>query len=195
LGSDIKHLLLAARQIAGLQPPALLEQRKERVDLLDAVAHQPGVAARVAAGDQVFLDGEIGEHPAAFEHLNDAALDHLVRRQVVEPVAVELDAALGHPAAFGAEDARHRLQGGGLAGAVGAEQRRDASVLGAQGHAPQHQDDAVVDDLDIVECEHGDLAANRPAPRRRRPDRADFTPPRRPPWRGRPDSRGTSRFP
>src|SRR5262249_26977410 len=126
---DHHHLLLAAGEIAGLQPPALLETRENLVHPLDAVAHLFAVAAAVAAGDEVFLDRQVREYAPAFEHLDDAAAHDLMRRQLIEPLAIELDRALGDPPALGAENAGNRLQGRGLAGAVGAEQRRDAALL------------------------------------------------------------------
>ena len=64
------------------------------------------IAAAVRAGDQVFLDRQVLEDPAALEHLHDAALDDIVRRQPVEPLAVELDGALGDLAALGCATGR-----------------------------------------------------------------------------------------
>src|SRR5262249_1564938 len=130
--ADHHHLLLAAREIARLKTPALLEPRKYVVDALDAVTDKLGFAADMPAGNQVLLDREIGEHVPAFEHLDDAALDDLVGRQLIEPLAVELDRALGDAAAFGAEDAGNGLERRRLAGAVRAQERGDTPGLRAQ---------------------------------------------------------------
>ena len=65
--------------------------------------------------------------------------------------AIEYDRALGDLAALGVQQVGDRLQRGGLAGAVGAEQRHDAALRHRQRHALEHQDDVVVDHLDIVE--------------------------------------------
>ncbi len=108
----------------------------------------------MGACDQIVLDRQILEDAATFEHLHDAALDDLVRRQAVEPFAVELDIALGDLAALGVQQPRDRLQGRRLAGAVGAEKGGDMPLLGGQRYALQHQNRAVVDDFDVVEREH-----------------------------------------
>src|SRR5215475_13860186 len=78
---DHHHLLLAAREIAGLQPPALLESREHVVNALDPLAHLFAVAAAVPAGYQILLDREIGKDAPAFEHLDDAAAHDLMGRQ------------------------------------------------------------------------------------------------------------------
>ena len=125
----------------------------------------PGAAeilAGMGAGDQVFLDRQILEDPPALEYLGDAALDDIVRRQPVDPLPVEFDRALGDLAALGAQQAGYRLQGRRLAGAVGAEEGGDASLLGTQRHAFQHQDHAVIDDLDVVERQHRATARRDP---------------------------------
>ena len=69
--------------------------------------------------------------------------------------AVEHDRALGDLAALGVQQVGDRLQRRGLAGAVGAEQRDDAAPRHVERHALQHEDDVVVDDLDVVEREDG----------------------------------------
>ena len=108
----------------------------------------------MAADHQVFLDRQVLEHAAALEHLGDAAHDDVVRRQMVQPLAAELDRALGDLAAFRVQQPGDRLQRGGLARAVGAEQRGDLPLTGGERDALQHQDHAVVDDLDVVQRQH-----------------------------------------
>src|SRR5262249_59367079 len=119
--------------------------------------------------------------------------------------AVELDRALGDLAALGAQQARDRLERGGLAGAVGAEQRRDPALADVERHALEDEDHAVVDDLDVVEAQHAGSSINRrasagraPAPRRpaartttinRRASAGGGPPPRRPSARPPPSSR------
>ena len=63
----------------------------------------------------------------------------------------ELDRALGHVAALGAEQTGDGLERGGLAGAVGPEEGDDAPLGDAQRDALQHEDHVVVDDLDVVD--------------------------------------------
>ena len=110
--------------------PPLLQNREAAVDLVHAGADLGLVAAAVGAGDQVFLDGQVLEDPPALEHLGDAALHHIIGLQTVEPLTIQLDAALGHLAPLSVEQPRDRLQGGRLAGAVGAEKGGDVPLLG-----------------------------------------------------------------
>ena len=67
--------------------------------------------------------------------------------------AGEFDAALGDVAAFRAQQVGDRLERRGLAGAVGAEKSDDAPLGNRQRHATQHQDDVIVDHLDVVDRE------------------------------------------
>src|SRR5207237_1666485 len=97
---------------------------------------------------------EMLEHPAPFEHLHDAALYDLVRRQPVDPRAAELDRALRDLAALGAQEPGDRLERRRLAGPVGAEQGRDAALADVERHALEDEDDAVVDDLGVIEEQH-----------------------------------------
>src|SRR5262249_13120645 len=88
---DHHHLLLAAREIAGLQPPALLEAREHVVDAIDAVADELAVGAGMPARGQILLDRKVRECARPCEPLDDAPAHHVVRRQLVEPLAVKLD--------------------------------------------------------------------------------------------------------
>jgi hypothetical protein len=92
----------------------------------------------------------MAEAVAALHHLDAAALHQIVRRQPVDALALELDAALGDIAAFGAHQVGDRFQRGRLAGAVGPQQRDDAALRDLERHALQHQDDVIVDDLDVL---------------------------------------------
>src|SRR6266481_7330331 len=179
-----QHLLLTARKIARGLVAAFLQRRKDVVDAADAFADDSKIAAGVATGNQIVLDRQILENPPSFEHLGHSAFDDGVGRQAVEPLAVELDRTLGDLPALGAQQPRYGLQGRRLAGPVGAEQGGDAALLGEQRDTLKHQDDAVIDNFDVVEREH---------PIRREPN------PTTRPWRlsGRraPDSRGTIRSP
>ena len=59
--------------------------------------------------------------------------------------------ALGDVAALGLDEVGDRLQRRRLAGAVGAQQRDDATLPHFQRHALEHQNDVVVDDLDVLD--------------------------------------------
>ena len=133
---------------------ALLQRWEDVIDPTDAFPHPREVAARMRAGNQVLFDRQVLEYPPPLEHLGHAAPDDIVRRQPVEPLAIQLDRALCHLAAFAAKKPGYRLQGRRLAGAIGAKQSGDTALLSKQRDAPQHEDHAVIDDLDIVEREH-----------------------------------------
>ena len=60
-----------------------------------------------------------------------------------------MDVALGDLAALGAQQVGDRLQRRRLAGAVGAQQGHDAALRHRQRHALQHEDDVIVDHLDV----------------------------------------------
>jgi hypothetical protein len=95
------------------------------------------------------------EAVAALHHLDDALLDQIGRRHPVDALALVGDAALRDLAALGAQQVGDRLQRRRLAGAIGAEQRGDAALRHFERNALQHQDDVVVDDLDVLDVEQG----------------------------------------
>ena len=127
---DHRHfedLLLAAGEIAGLGAPLLAQHREQAGDPLDRRGVL-GAGQRVAAHLEVFLDAHGREVAAALRHEADAALQPLPRRQALDRLALEHD--LAGEEAVGAVD---RAQQGRLAGAVAADQRRDAAGLQARG--------------------------------------------------------------
>src|SRR5258708_5375677 len=149
--ADRGHLLLAAGGVARLRIAPLLEAREILVDLLTVLttARAEG-AARVGAGEQVLLDGQVLEAVASFHDLADAALHQRRRVELVDTLAAELDLALGDVAAFGAQQVGDRLQGGRLPRAIGAEQGDDLPLPDLEGDAVEHQEDVVVDALDVA---------------------------------------------
>ena len=129
--ADRQHLLLAARQRAGLLVEARLQDGKVLVDHLAVALDRRLVGARVGGNAQVLVDAEVGEGAAAFRYVADAAAHDLLRRHADDRAAVELDRALRtHHAADGAQRRR-------LAGAVGAEQRGDAALRQREAHVVQ----------------------------------------------------------
>jgi hypothetical protein len=95
----------------------------------------------------------VAEAVAALHHLDAAAAHQLAGGEAVDALAHELDGALGHVAALRQQQVGDGLERGGLAGAVGAEQGHDGALRHGQRHALQHEDDVVVDDLDVVQGE------------------------------------------
>ncbi len=149
--ADRQHLLLAAGEIAG-EPGALLQAREIVEDHVDVGADLV-VAAGEGAEPQVLQRRHVGDDAAALHHLKDAAADDLVGIDAVDALAVEHDFAAGDFAVFGLEQSRDRLQRGRLAGAVGAEQRHDGALRHLEAEAAQHQDDVVIDHLDVAHAE------------------------------------------
>ena len=109
------------------------------------------------AGDQILLGGEVLEHAPALEHLDQAEPRDVVRPHAVDATVAELHGALCDLAALGAQHAGDGLQRRRLAGAVGAQQRRDLPIADVDRHALQDEDDAVVDDFDVVDRQHGEV--------------------------------------
>jgi hypothetical protein len=73
--ADGAHLLLAARGVGRLAGAARLQAREVVVDLLQVGDRGLAVLARVGAGEQVLLDGQVGEAVPPLHHLDHAALD------------------------------------------------------------------------------------------------------------------------
>src|SRR3954463_4144219 len=147
----------------------LLEARKVRVHLVEVVADALAeCAARVGAREEVLFYRQVLEAVAAFPHLAKAALHELGGIEAIDALALVDDLAFSDVAALGAQQVRDGLQRGGLARAVGAEQRHDLPVLHLERDAAQHEDHVVEDDLDVREGEErwGGKKKRRPAARR-----------------------------
>jgi len=91
-------------------------------DLLALAAMDEG------AGQQILFHGEMAETVAALHHLDDAAAHQIVGRELVDALAGIGDRTLGDLAALHAQQVGNRFQGGGFAGAIGAQQRHDAAL-------------------------------------------------------------------
>jgi hypothetical protein len=113
--ADDDHLLLAA----GQRPAVPLAQRyqggEQVVDVRDAEQRLAPVA-RGLPDEQVVVHGQRREHVPALGDVHQAAAGELLGTQVRHVLPVEGDGAAGR------DQARHRAQRRGLAGAVGAEQ-------------------------------------------------------------------------
>src|SRR4030095_13061442 len=137
----------------------LPEPRKILEHSLDPARHALAIGLDVSAHHEILFRGQMLEHPATFEDLDHAAPDHLVGRQAVDALAGQLDVALGHFAALGAEHARHRLERRGLAGTVRSEEGGDSAFTHFERHPLEHEDDAVVDHLDVFQVQHVHVAS------------------------------------
>src|SRR6266545_1301881 len=185
--ADGQHLLLAARDVAGLAVATLLEPSEVPVDHLKVALERGTIAPRVGAGQQVLLHRQVLEDVPPFHDLHDPAPDHFGRTELVDRLSLELDAAFRHVSTLGSEQARDGLERGALARAVGPEEGDDAPLGNLDRHALQHEDHVVVDHLDVVDREqrpggvaHGASVPISPCCSRASYSRA-FSPRRRPP--------------
>ena len=160
---DATEIALRIRR-GDVKPSEVLEAaiaRAEAYAAINAVTVPHFDMARAAAraldgaGQQVFLDGQVGEAVPAFHDLHHAALDQVGRRQVFDALAAQFDAALGDLAALGLEQVGDGAQRGGLAGTVAAQDGRDLALRDGERNPLEHQDHMVVDDLDAVDVDDG----------------------------------------
>ena len=90
---DRHHLLLAPGERAGQLIVALAEAREERLHRGEALRAMRLGRRMVRAEEEVLPHREVGEQPAALEHVREAAGHPCVGRQRVDAPAVDLDAA------------------------------------------------------------------------------------------------------
>jgi hypothetical protein len=103
----------------------------------------------------------VSEAVAALHYLDQAALDNIGSIEPVDPRPVERHRAFGYLAALGSQQVRDRLETRRFAGAVSAEQRDDPALRDSQRDAFKHQNDMVIDNLDIVDCEQRSRRSRR----------------------------------
>ena len=111
------------------------------------------VAPRVGAGARFSTHGHVGDDAPALHHLEDAAADDRRAGRCVDAAGRRSGSAAGDLAVLGLEQARRSPSARRLARAVGAEQGDDLALRHREATAAQHQDDVVVDDLDVVDLE------------------------------------------
>ena len=151
-----QHLLLATRQAPAGAGAALLQVREHRVDLVEAHAAR----GHRRWQQQVLLAAQAGEDAALLGAVAQPELRDAVRRQVHRLRAVDHDRA-GAPA----HQAHDRLQRGGAAGAVAAQQRDDLALVHRQVDAVQDVRFAVPG-VHVGQAQHfGGLSHGRPAVR------------------------------
>src|SRR5712675_2222804 len=169
--ADGEHLLLAPRQLAALaRAQALLEVGKQREDAIEPET------ARLhhRREQQVLLDAQRGENPALLRTERDAGMGDLVRGAADELASLE-----AHRSGAMSNDPHDRLEGGGLAGAVAAEQRHHLAAAHVEAHAVEHMRLAVPC-LQTFDTEKRGLRHGPP------PDRLRALPDWRKPYRSRP---------
>src|SRR5690606_34033997 len=156
---DREHLLLAPREVAGLRAPAFREAREVGVGLVAQFAEAALRTAAGVGGEQVVVRREVLEDAPALEHVHEAHADPVRRAQRDDVLAGEVDLAASHGPALGRQQPADRLERGGLAGAVGAEEGDHAALLDIQRHPLDGEEHPVVGDLDIVEGQQAHFLA------------------------------------
>ena len=136
-------------------PAPFLQEGKE-CELLFHGFLEPGPrSADVAAQRQILLDRHVGKELPAFGHVADAQFHDLVRRSAGDVLASEAYYAL-----FRVQQSGDDAQRGGLARAVGANQRHDLACVHVQGDVEQRLKVAV-GGLHVVE--HQERLAHSPS--------------------------------
>src|SRR5450755_2029957 len=152
--SERGHLLFSAGGIAGETRSPLLEPREIAVDFFQRLARfRARDPARERPRQQVLLDRQVREAVPTLHDLADAHPHQLVRRQLVDAPPLKLDRALRDVTALRGKQIRDGLQRRGLAGAVGSQQGDDFPLWNLERDALEHENDVIVDDLDVVDRE------------------------------------------
>src|ERR687897_237705 len=107
-------------------------------------------AAAVSADQEVLLDGEAGEQPAALGHEGDTEADPAIGGHAGERRAGER-----HGSARGTQGAGDRVQERRLPGPVGADHRHRVALVDRQVHTEQRLE------LAVVRVDTGDLEQSR----------------------------------
>ena len=151
--ADRQHLLLAARQVAGLGAGALGKPRKPRKGPLDQPLHAAAVAMHRGRGEQIFLRRQLREDAPAFEHMRDAAAHASGgSRPSTERPANITSPRVTSPRS-GLSNPLMDFERGALAGAVGSQEGDKAALRHVDRDAFDRQKHAVIDDLDIVQAQ------------------------------------------
>ena len=115
-----------------------LRMGKRRPDVLEVPAHPPPSRRWIGPQFQVGGDAQGAEDPAAFGHQGQTQGDDALRGHVGEVMAGEIDGSLP-----GRQQSRNGAQGGGLAGAVAADQGHHLTLAHVERDALEHRQAAI----------------------------------------------------
>ena len=133
---NAEHLALAAGKAGRRRAALFAQRRKQAIEFLDARAGI-GVAQRLRADADVFLDRQIGKY-RKFRHVGHAEPHAVAGAHPRHVLAAEIDAAVPR-----LDQADQRFEKGRLAGAVGTEQQHGLARPHVEIDAPQHLHGAV----------------------------------------------------
>lgn len=159
---DGEHLLFTTGKGAGELGDALLEPGEHGEGVVHVLLDAGFIPTEVGAHPEVLLHGQVGEDHAAFRHMAEALGDHGVRGLVGDFLPVIL-----HLTATGADEPGDGAEGGGLACAVGPDERDDGLLRHLQGHPVQSLDRSV-GDFELVDFKHRAGPFHPRCPSRRR---------------------------
>ena len=135
-----KHLKLAAAQGSANLRDSLFKAGEQFKDLFHVGLDSSLVVSRKGAHFQIVADAKIQENAPSFRHLNQAAADYLVRRQICDVLALKLNLSA---ALF--DDVRHGVKRRRLSGSVRANQRNYFAPLNVKADFAQGVYRAVAD--------------------------------------------------
>ena len=121
---------------------------------------RPAVASQEGTGQKILLDGEVAETVSSLHDLDHAAPHKVGRRQTVDAFPRIFNRAFRDIAPFDAKQVGDRLERRRLACAIGPKEGSDAPLGNLERNALEHENDVVVDDLDIVHLEQGVFACH-----------------------------------
>ena len=130
--SHREHLLLAAGERSCHLILSLLQARESREDKLYGVRKLRLILSRIGAKLQVVHDREVREHAPSLGDLRHAHADDLVARSLRDVLTL-----IGDRTGLRLDESREGVKGGGLSGAVCADQGDDLSPFHMEGDALQ----------------------------------------------------------
>ena len=110
-----------------------------RIHILQILFDLRPRSERKCAEHQIVIHGQVRKDAAPLGDVRHAEPDNLVRGCLDEILPLKLDAA-----GLGCDQPGDRMQNGGLASAVCADQRDDLALVDLKGHAFDGIDDAVI---------------------------------------------------
>ena len=145
-------MLLAAGHVAGDLVAPFEQAREQREHFVAPVARLRG-SLGVTAHLQVLVDGQRRKHAPAFGYLHNPTPHQFIRCKPMHLLISETDDAILDHAFFGVENAGHRLQKRRFPGAIGTQQRDDATLRDGDTDIADGFDGVVVDDANIAKFE------------------------------------------
>jgi hypothetical protein len=129
---------------------ALHQAREVVVDHLEIPLDALGVPACIGSNAQILLHGEALQHLTPFHDLDNPQAANPLGVPTIDAPPHELDAAVGHFAVLGFEQAGDGFQRCRLASPISAEQGHDLAFRNFQRQPLQDEDHLAIDHLDIV---------------------------------------------